>query len=114
MEPPRRFSYSASSAGGGDASYAGSRRVSCTDSCRILSNYNMGSSFGTDDYFMETEDENEDNWQQQNEERIGHRKNRSKYSSAKHKRTDSTKSKSALLEVPGMVCSIFSEILLVY
>ena len=108
LEPPRRFSYSASSAG--DGSYAGSRRVSCTDSCRILSNYHMGSSFGTDDYFVESEDE------QENENYEGvtprARTERQRYhsggsSSVRHKRTDSTRSKPGFLEVPGMVsCEI--------
>ncbi|XP_055916397.1 serine-rich adhesin for platelets isoform X2 [Eupeodes corollae] len=47
LEPPRRYSYS----------YGGGRRKSGSESSRVLTNYPMGSSFGTDDYFMETDDE---------------------------------------------------------
>lgn len=47
LEPPSRR-----------LSYAGRRSVSA--SSRVLSDYPMGSSFGTDDYFMETDDEMEE------------------------------------------------------
>lgn len=47
LEPPSRR-----------LSYAGRRSVSA--SSRVLSDYPMGNSFGTDDYFMETDDEMED------------------------------------------------------
>ncbi|TMW42391.1 hypothetical protein DOY81_012529 [Sarcophaga bullata] len=99
LEPPRRFSFSAASGalsiGGG--SYAGSRRRSGSETSRIFSNYPMGSSFGTDDYFMETDDELENGDYQQREttvqmEGVGKR----------YKRTDSVKSKQGFLEVPLM------------
>lgn len=48
---PRRYSYS------------GTRRKS-TSSSRILSAYPMGDSFGTDDFFAETEGEDEDDFDQ--------------------------------------------------
>ncbi|KAM7354417.1 uncharacterized protein ACRADG_006083 isoform 2-T4 [Cochliomyia hominivorax] len=99
LEPPRRFSFSAASGalsiGGG--SYAGSRRRSGSETSRIFSNYPMGSSFGTDDYFVETDDELENGDYQQREttvqvEDVGKR----------YKRTDSVKSKQGFLEVPLM------------
>uniref|UniRef100_A0A1I8PGC6 Uncharacterized protein n=1 Tax=Stomoxys calcitrans TaxID=35570 RepID=A0A1I8PGC6_STOCA len=101
LEPPRRFSFSSASGamsmGGG--SYVGSRRRSGSETSRIFSNYPMGSSFGTDDYFVETDDEFDNGDFQQrvmastlDEELVGKH----------HKRSDSTKSKQGFLEVPLM------------
>ncbi|XP_075152252.1 uncharacterized protein LOC142226238 [Haematobia irritans] len=101
LEPPRRFSLSSASGalsvGGG--SYVGSRRRSGSETSRIFSNYPMGSSFGTDDYFVETDDEFDNGDFQQrvmastlDEELVGKH----------HKRSDSTKSKQGFLEVPLM------------
>ncbi|XP_065357994.1 serine-rich adhesin for platelets isoform X2 [Calliphora vicina] len=99
LEPPRRFSFSAASGalsiGGG--SYAGSRRRSGSETSRIFSNYPMGSSFGTDDYFVETDDELENGDYQQRETTV-HMEDVGK----RYKRTDSVKSKQGFLEVPLM------------
>ncbi|XP_055838588.1 uncharacterized protein LOC129906719 [Episyrphus balteatus] len=73
LEPPRRYSYS----------YGGGRRKSGSESSRILTNYPMGSSFGTDDYFMETDDELENPEFEES-----------------HRRTDSVK-RHGFLEVPN-------------
>ena len=94
LEPPRRFSYSAMSAGGAGPGAIG-RRKSGSESSRIFSNYPMGGSFGHDDYFIETEDEleNEEYMQQDahdEQEQL-------------HKRTDSTRSKPGFLSVPMAV-----------
>lgn len=103
LEPPRRFSFSSASGALsiGGATYAGSRRRSGSDTSRIFSNYPMGSSFGTDDYFVETDDEFDNGDFQQRvmastlgEEVVGKHQ---------HKRSDSTKSKQGFLEVPLMV-----------
>ncbi|XP_037958776.1 serine-rich adhesin for platelets [Teleopsis dalmanni] len=91
LEPPRRFSYSATSGG----SLTGGRRKSGSETSRILSNYPMGSSFGTDDYFIETEDELDNGDYVRNEEQL-------EELNAIHRRTDSTKSKQGFLEVPLM------------
>uniref|UniRef100_A0A1I8M329 Mucin-5AC n=1 Tax=Musca domestica TaxID=7370 RepID=A0A1I8M329_MUSDO len=102
LEPPRRFSFSSASGALsiGGATYAGSRRRSGSDTSRIFSNYPMGSSFGTDDYFVETDDEFDNGDFQQRmmastlgEEVVGKHQ---------HKRSDSTKSKQGFLEVPLM------------
>lgn len=101
LEPPRRFSFSAASGalsvGGG--SFAGSRRRSGSDASRIFGNYPMGSSFGTDDYFVETDDELENGDYQQRETTIHLEDDVVK----QNKRTDSVKSKQGFLEVPLMV-----------
>ncbi|XP_068140128.1 serine-rich adhesin for platelets [Drosophila tropicalis] len=92
LEPPRRFSYSAMSPGGAGPGGPG-RRKSGSESSRILSNYPMGGSFGTDDYFVETDDELEA------EEYIqctGH----DEQEQLRHQRTDSTRSKPGFLSVP--------------
>ncbi|XP_034667310.1 serine-rich adhesin for platelets [Drosophila subobscura] len=89
LEPPRRFSYSAMSAGGGPPGPIG-RRKSGSESSRIFSNYPMGGSFGTDDYFVETEDELE------HEEYMEHPQDHQHL----HQRTDSTRSKQGFLSVP--------------
>ncbi|XP_055386089.1 serine-rich adhesin for platelets [Condylostylus longicornis] len=62
LEPPRRFSIS--STGGGIST---ARRRSASESSRILSNYPMGSSFGTDDYFVETDDELDEDYENLNQ-----------------------------------------------
>lgn len=63
LEPPRRFSFTSASRvpSIGGFSYQESRCRSGSDASRIFSNYPMGSSFGTDDYFMETDDDGENN-----------------------------------------------------
>lgn len=94
LEPPRRFSYSAISAGGG-APGAPGRRKSGSESSRIFSNYPMGGSFGTDDYFMETEDELE------HEEYM--QRDATDEQEQLHQRTDSTRSKQGFLSVPMAV-----------
>ncbi|XP_067623329.1 serine-rich adhesin for platelets isoform X2 [Eurosta solidaginis] len=92
LEPPRRFSYSATS---GIGSFAGGRRKSGSESSRILSNYPMGSSFGNDDYFIETEDELECTDYPRSGTRVD------EMPAIRPQRTYSTKSKSGgLLEVP--------------
>uniref|UniRef100_A0A1A9WKN5 Uncharacterized protein n=1 Tax=Glossina brevipalpis TaxID=37001 RepID=A0A1A9WKN5_9MUSC len=94
LEPPRRFSFSAASGalsvGGG--SYATARKKSESETSRIFSNYPMGSSFGTDDYFMETDDEieNGDYIPQDNEKQLNEIRKETE-------RKDSTKSKEGLL-----------------
>lgn len=95
LEPPRRFSYSAMSPGGGAAGAHG-RRKSGSESSRIFSNYPMGGSFGTDDYFMETEDELE-------HEEYMQRDAQNDEQEQLHKRTDSTRSKQGFLSVPMAV-----------
>ncbi|EDW39625.1 GL15430 [Drosophila persimilis] len=92
LEPPRRFSYSAMSAGGGPPGPIG-RRKSGSESSRIFSNYPMGGSFGTDDYFVETEDELE-------HEEYMQRDARDEPEHPHHQRTDSTRSKQGFLSVP--------------
>ncbi|XP_017154351.1 uncharacterized protein LOC108163519 isoform X2 [Drosophila miranda] len=92
LEPPRRFSYSAMSAGGGPPGPIG-RRKSGSESSRIFSNYPMGGSFGTDDYFVETEDELE-------HEEYMQRDARDEPEHLHHQRTDSTRSKQGFLSVP--------------
>ncbi|KAH8413527.1 hypothetical protein KR009_011995 [Drosophila setifemur] len=91
LEPPRRFSYSAMSPGGPGSGHVG-RRKSGSESSRIFSNYPMGGSFGTDDYFVETDDEleAEEYMQQEVREEKEHQ----------HQRTDSTRSKQGFLSVP--------------
>ncbi|KAH8298013.1 hypothetical protein KR018_004402 [Drosophila ironensis] len=93
LEPPRRFSYSAMSpGGGGPGSGHVSRRKSGSESSRIFSNYPMGGSFGTDDYFMETDDELEaEEYMQRDAQEVAPHQ---------HQRTDSTKSKQGFLSVP--------------
>ncbi|XP_017061116.2 flocculation protein FLO11 [Drosophila ficusphila] len=88
LEPPRRFSYSSMSGGPG-SSHVG-RRKSGSESSRIFSNYPMGGSFGTDDYFVETEDELEA------EEYL----QPGAAEEPSHQRTDSTRSKPGFLSVP--------------
>uniref|UniRef100_W8CBF0 Uncharacterized protein n=1 Tax=Ceratitis capitata TaxID=7213 RepID=W8CBF0_CERCA len=90
LEPPRRFSYSATS---GVGSFTGGRRKSGSESSRILSNYPMGSSFGNDDYFIETEDELEC---------TDYPRSGTQHDELPDmpQRTDSTKSKRGFLEVP--------------
>ncbi|KAH8308208.1 hypothetical protein KR059_008422 [Drosophila kikkawai] len=92
LEPPRRFSYSAMSGGGGPGSGHVGRRKSGSESSRIFSNYPMGGSFGTDDYFVETDDEldAEDYMPPGVQDEADH----------KHQRTDSTRSKQGFLSVP--------------
>ncbi|XP_041566099.1 mucin-5AC [Drosophila elegans] len=95
LEPPRRFSYSSMSGGGGPGSGHVGRRKSGSESSRIFSNYPMGGSFGTDDYFVETEDELEaEEYHMQpgapDDEPVHHQ----------HQRTDSTRSKPGFLSVP--------------
>ncbi|XP_054083802.1 uncharacterized protein LOC105215090 isoform X2 [Zeugodacus cucurbitae] len=90
LEPPRRFSYSATS---GVGSFTGGRRKSGSESSRILSNYPMGSSFGNDDYFIETEDELECTDYPRSGTHLDEL-------SDMPQRTDSTKSKRGFLEVP--------------
>ncbi|XP_073825674.1 uncharacterized protein isoform X1 [Musca autumnalis] len=103
LEPPRRFSFSSASGALsiGGATYAGSRRRSGSDTSRIFSNYPMGSSFGTDDYFVETDDEfdNGDFQQRVMASTLGEEVVGGKH---QHKRSDSTKSKQGFLEVPLM------------
>ncbi|EDV33365.2 LOW QUALITY PROTEIN: uncharacterized protein Dana_GF24077 [Drosophila ananassae] len=93
LEPPRRFSYSAMSGGGGGpgSGHVG-RRKSGSESSRIFSNYPMGGSFGTDDYFVETDDELEAEEYMQRDAR--------EETDNQHQRTDSTKSKQGFLSVP--------------
>ncbi|XP_039489112.1 streptococcal hemagglutinin [Drosophila santomea] len=88
LEPPRRFSYSSMSGAGGHVG----RRKSGSESSRIFSNYPMGGSFGTDDYFVETEDEldAEEYMQPGAADEPDHQ----------HQRTDSTRSKPGFLSVP--------------
>ncbi|XP_036222724.2 serine-rich adhesin for platelets isoform X1 [Bactrocera oleae] len=90
LEPPRRFSYSATS---GVGSFTGGRRKSGSESSRILSNYPMGSSFGNDDYFIETEDELECTDYPRSGTHLDELPDMPQ-------RTDSTKSKRGFLEVP--------------
>ncbi|XP_036329063.1 uncharacterized protein LOC118741259 isoform X1 [Rhagoletis pomonella] len=90
LEPPRRFSYSATS---GVGSFTAGRRKSGSESSRILSNYPMGSSFGNEDYFIETEDELECTDYPRSGTRLDELADMPK-------RTDSTKSKRGFLEVP--------------
>lgn len=92
LEPPRRFSYSAMSGGGGPGV---GRRKSGSESSRIFSNYPMGGSFGTDDYFVETDDELEA------EEYMP--PSVQDEADPKHQRTDSTRSKQGFLSVPMAV-----------
>ncbi|XP_017063200.2 LOW QUALITY PROTEIN: uncharacterized protein LOC108102607 [Drosophila eugracilis] len=91
LEPPRRFSYSSMSGGGPGSGHVG-RRKSGSESSRIFSNYPMGGSFGTDDYFVETEDEleAEEYMQPGVPDESDHQ----------HQRTDSTRSKPGFLSVP--------------
>lgn len=105
LEPPRRFSFSAASGalslGGGVCSYAGSRRRSGSETSRIFSNYPMGSSFGTDDYFMETDDELENGEYHQRATSTMHLEDEDGgHMGKRHRRTDSTRSKQTFLEVP--------------
>lgn len=53
----------------------------------------MGSSFGMDDYFMETDDEVENGTYPENDQEL----------ESHHKRTDSTKDAQGFLEVPHAV-----------
>ncbi|KAH8251304.1 hypothetical protein KR032_006652 [Drosophila birchii] len=92
LEPPRRFSYSAMSGGGGPGSGHVGRRKSGSESSRIFSNYPMGGSFGTDDYFVETDDELDA------EEYMP--PGAQEEADQKHQRTDSTRSKQGFLSVP--------------
>ncbi|XP_020810686.1 uncharacterized protein LOC110185999 [Drosophila serrata] len=92
LEPPRRFSYSAMSGGGGPGSGHIGRRKSGSESSRIFSNYPMGGSFGTDDYFVETDDELDA------EEYMP--PGAQDEADQKHQRTDSTRSKQGFLSVP--------------
>ncbi|KAH8238843.1 hypothetical protein KR038_004570 [Drosophila bunnanda] len=92
LEPPRRFSYSAMSGGGGPGSGHVGRRKSGSESSRIFSNYPMGGSFGTDDYFVETDDELDA------EEYMP--PGAQDEADQKHQRTDSTRSKQGFLSVP--------------
>ncbi|ALC38750.1 CG15431 [Drosophila busckii] len=96
LEPPRRFSYSAVSAGG--ASAGPGRRKSGSESSRIFSNYPMGGSFGTDDYFMETDDELEQEEYMQRDARDEEREEQQQQHH--HQRNDSTRSKQGFLSVP--------------
>nr|XP_017094944.2 uncharacterized protein LOC108123989 [Drosophila bipectinata] len=91
LEPPRRFSYSAMSPGAGGPGHIG-RRKSGSESSRIFSNYPMGGSFGTDDYFVETDDELEAEEYMQRDAR--------EETDNQHQRTDSTRSKQGFLSVP--------------
>ncbi|XP_037707849.1 pneumococcal serine-rich repeat protein [Drosophila subpulchrella] len=93
LEPPRRFSYSSMSGGGGPGSGHVGRRKSGSESSRIFSNYPMGGSFGTDDYFVETEDELEAEEYMQPGATDGR-------DDHQHQRTDSTRSKPGFLSVP--------------
>ncbi|KAH8352092.1 hypothetical protein KR084_001934 [Drosophila pseudotakahashii] len=96
LEPPRRFSYSSMSGGGGGpgSGHVG-RRKSGSESSRIFSNYPMGGSFGTDDYFVETEDELEAEEYMQPGATADEPDDRQH-----HQRTDSTRSKPGFLSVP--------------
>ncbi|XP_070067919.1 uncharacterized protein [Drosophila takahashii] len=97
LEPPRRFSYSSMSGGGGGPPGSGhvGRRKSGSESSRIFSNYPMGGSFGTDDYFVETEDELEAEEYLQPGAAADEPDERQL-----HQRTDSTRSKPGFLSVP--------------
>lgn len=74
LEPPRRFSFTSASRvpSIGGFSNQESRCRSGSEASRIFSNYPMGSSFGTDDYFMETDDDGENNsFKEDNEDNTG-------------------------------------------
>ncbi|XP_030383272.1 uncharacterized protein LOC115630757 [Scaptodrosophila lebanonensis] len=96
LEPPRRFSYSAISAGGGSSHIGVGRRKSGSESSRIFSNYPMGGSFGTDDYFVETEDEMDHEPYMQRDGTLQELDEEAQT----HKRSDSTRSKQGFLSVP--------------
>lgn len=59
IDPPRRFSYGGRSHGGRSYGNRGHRK-STSDSSRILNKYNMGESFQTDDFFLESDGEEAD------------------------------------------------------